>query len=206
MAHRLDWKEFVTKPWMGKRGPTDNKLIENGETEDATCMDSYTFVDAAPCSVEDAPKLMGLGEYKYEFRHDGSETGFSSILELRRDKIINHLSVADMMGARSYHPYQFENLKDHGTAALLKDMEVATGLKPKCDVIYGKLHRYDEYKEKKRLEQQEEAEEKNVRRGRQLLEKAISKKRVVPEELVRYMNTFLDWETESRIGYSKREV
>ena len=201
MAYRLDWKEFVTKPWMGKRGPTDNKLIENGKTEDATCMDSYTFVDAAPCSVEDSPKLMGLGEYKYEFKHDGSETGFSSILELRRDKIINHLSVADMMGARSYHPYQFENLKDNGTAVLLRDIEEATGLKPKCDVIYGKLHRHDEYKEKKRSE-----EEKNVRRRRQLLEKAISKKRVVPEELVRYMNTFVDWEVESRIGYSKREV
>jgi len=216
MASPLDWKAFITKPWMGNRGPIDynishphSSLSTEESIKNAQCMDSYTYIDAAPCSAEDSPKLLGLGEYKYEFNNDGSERAFNSILELRAAKIINHLSVAKFRGTHSYFYYRFEDLKVNGTTALLKDIEEATGIEPKCDVIYGKVRN-----ENGQVTTEEEKQEEvvvvqrieKVRRRRQLREKIITKKRELSVDFIKYMNKYVDWEVESLIGYYPREV
>lgn len=72
-------------------------------------MDRYSYVDAAPCSALDSPDVKGLGEYKYEYQHDGSERGFTSIIYLRRDKINNMLSVADFGGTREFFQLDMKN-------------------------------------------------------------------------------------------------
>ena len=95
LASPMKWKGFVTRPWIGHRGKAD-KLLSN-KTEEARCLDEYSWVDAAPCSPEDARKVKGLGEYKYEYQHDGSERGFASIIDLRRSKILNHLHLEKFM-------------------------------------------------------------------------------------------------------------
>ncbi len=51
---------------------------------------------------------------------------------------MNHLSVAGFGHTRAFLPYRFEDLKANGTAALLRDVEEATGLKAKCNAVYGK--------------------------------------------------------------------
>ena len=158
-------------------------------------MDNCKYADAAPCSVNDSSTLKGLGGYKYEFKHDGSERGFNSILDLRRDKVLNHLSVAEFAGTRHFFPYRFEDLKVNGTLALLNDMEDATGYKAKCQPIFGK-------------EEPAEGDESSqpVAQGRRHLEpKVISPKRVLPREYIEYMNKFVDWEVESKIGYYPRQ-
>lgn len=179
-AQPLQWKEFVTKPWIGRRGKMDEKISETQEgIDNAKCLDDYSFVDAAPCSPEDSgPVVEGLGPYKYEFQHDGSERGFSSIVNLRRDKITNHLSVADFLGTRAFFPFRFEDLNANGTAKLLQSVEQATGLKAKCDATLG-----------------------NARR---LRSKPITKHAQLPEDYIKWMNEFVDWEAESQIGYFKR--
>ena len=180
MAKPLSWKEFVTKPWIGKRGQHDRKIRNRkGGIANATCMDRYSFRDAAPCSKKDSPYVKGLGDYKYELQHDGSERGFSSIIDLRREKIKNMLSVANFRGTKALFPFRYEDLNFNGTSALLKSLEESTGFKAKCNATLGEGHR-------------------------QIVEKRISKHDALPGDFMRWMNRYVDWETEDQIGYSRR--
>jgi hypothetical protein len=182
IARPLEWKEFVTQPWIGQRGSTDKNISETqGGIASAECLDLYSFYDAAPCSGNDAQFIMGLGEYKYEYQHDGSERGYSSIIDLRREKILNHLSVANFRGTRAFFPFRFEDLNENGTGALIKSVEDATGMKAKCNATLGKAPR-----------------------RRRLSEKRITKHRELSKDLIRWMSRYVDWEVEGKIGYSKR--
>ena len=172
VATPLDWKAFVTKPWIGRRGRMDKQIGESQKMKDSViCMDNYTYVDAAPCSEEDASFVTGLGQYKYEYQHDGSERGFSSIIDLRRDKIVNMFSVADFRGTRAFLPFRFEDLDVNGTSVLLRSVEEATGLKARCNATSGN---------------------------------AITTYSELPIDFIRWMNQYVDWDAESRIGYVKR--
>ncbi len=181
IARPMEWKEFVTQPWIGARGLMDENITETqGGMDTAVCMDSYSFYDAAPCSQDDSEFITGLGEYKYENQHDGSERGYSSIIDLRREKIINHLSVADFRGTRAFLPFRFEDLNENGTSGLIKSVEDATGLKARCNATVGKAPR------------------------RRLVKKRITKHKELTKDFIKWMNRFVDWEVESTIGYSKR--
>ena len=197
IADRMEWKEFVTKPWMGKRGKMDLITSQTpGGIENSVCVDDYKWQHVAPCSEEDSVFLKGLGTYKYEFKFDGSERSFNSILELRRDKVLNHLSVANFRGTRAFFSYRFEDLKENGTTGLLKNIEKATNLPAKCDAIYGMVR--DDDGEIKLA--------KSVGVRRRLDPKVISMKRELQEDYIKYMNKFVDWEVESKIGYFPRKV
>jgi hypothetical protein len=181
-ARPLEWKEFVTKPWIGQRRPKDIVISRtNRGMNSAKCMDSYSFYDAVPCSVDDSSTVDGLGLYMYEYQHDGSERGFSSIIDLRREKILNHLSVANFRGTRAFFPFRFEDLNENGTGALIRSVEDATGIKAKCNATNGKAPR-----------------------RRRLVEKRITKHRELSPDLIRWMSRYVNWEVEGRIGYSKR--
>ena len=162
---------------------TDKNIsVTFGGIENADCLDHYTYYDAAPCSVGDAPFLRGLGEYKYEFKYDKSERGFSSIIDLRREKILNHLSVSEFRGVRSYLPLRFEDLNANGTRDLIKNLEEATGLTATCNATLGKAPRH----------------------LRRLVKKKIRIHRELPSDFIEWMNRFVDWEVEGRIGYYRR--
>ena len=164
IAKPLSWKEFVTRPWMGQRGPKDMLIrqqidaaaaaaaaaaLQNNDNNqsssssslslmnDIQCMDNYQYVDATPCSIEDVTVVKGLGEYKYEYYPDKSERGYSSILQLRSSKIRNHLSVHNFTAVDTYLYYQFEGLKINGTMSLINEVQTATGLVANCNP-YGK--------------------------------------------------------------------
>lgn len=192
----LNWKEFVTKPWIGNRGPTDENITKTAlvggypSMHDAKCQQNYSWVDIAPCSEEDSlPNVIGLGQYMYEYQHDGSERGFSSIINLRRDKIINHLSIANFKGVRSFHPFRFEDLNMNGTSALLQSVEDATGLKRKCNATLGKA-----------------IPSSRDRKLRGLVHnKVITKHDKLPDDYMKWMSKYVDWEVEKVIGYSKRD-
>jgi hypothetical protein len=187
----LGWKDFVTKPWIGKtmRGPADINITEiPGGKERAECIDNYSFVEQSPCSEDDTSTLKGLGELKYELQHDGSEKAYSSVVDLRRDKIINHLSVANFLGTRAFIPIRYEDMNANGTSALLRSLEEATGLKANCSATVGGSYT-------------------KIAQGRRRLEKKqVVKHGELPVEFIKWMNEFVDWEVESRIGYVKREL
>lgn len=183
MGKALQWEEFVTKSWIGNikhGGPMDANITKTGGRRSAKCMEGYSFVNIAPCSQQDSRFLGGLGDYKYELHRDGSGRAYDSIVNLRRDKIINHLSVARFSGTRAFFPYRFEDLNTNGTAGLLKNLEEATGLKAKCTASMGKMQH------------------------RRLGYKKITKHKELPGDYVKWMNRFVDWDVENRIGYFKR--
>ena len=175
----LGWKEFLIKPWVGKRGKADQFIRENNGIANVTCLDLYRYDEIKPCSEEDSQIINGLANTKYENQHDGSGRAYPSILDLRRAKIINHLSVANFRGTRAFLPFRFEDLNMNGTASLLKSVEEATGLEAKCNATMGKAHRH-------------------------LAPKKITKHEPLPPEFIQWMNKYVDWEIENRIGYYKR--
>lgn len=146
-AHKhmnLHWRDFVTRPWRGPRGITDYNLLKaaggyeevNAQVE-TKCLCNYTWNEIIPCSVKDSVLVEGYGMYMYELMPDGSGRAYPSIVDLRRDKILNFLTLPDMRGVRSFHPQQYEKLNEHGTASLLKTLEEATGKKAQCEAYTG---------------------------------------------------------------------
>ena len=198
----LEWRDFVTKPWVGKRGKDDAELVKNAtkaaltkvgiynatksveraETSTAggeidiriqpnLCIDRYTFSEIVPCSEADSPTKLGYGNYKYELKHDGSEKPYSSIVDLRREKILNHLSVADFLGTRAFLPFRYEDLTGNGTKALLSQVESVTGFTARCNATTAT---------------------------------GAMKHKNVSKEYVQWMNKYVDWEVEKLIGYVRR--
>eukprot|EP00804_Cyclotella_cryptica_P016976 CCRYP_001902-RC/>CCRYP_001902-RC protein AED:0.33 eAED:0.33 QI:0/1/0/1/1/1/2/0/345 len=130
----LPWLEFVTKPWIGHRGPRDRNItLVPGMKENVTCFSQFSFVEVMPCSRDDSPKRAGYADYKYELFVDGSERAYSSIIDLRRAKIVNHLSVAQFSGTKAFYPFRYEDLESNGTELLLSLLERATGVERKCN-------------------------------------------------------------------------
>ena len=176
-ARPLEWKDFATKPWIGRRGKKDRVISRTIRGMNSVkCMDSYSFYDAVPCSLEDSSTVDGLGLYMYEYKRDRSERGFSSIIDLRREKILNHLSVADFRGTRAFLSFRFEDMNDSGMVALIRSLEEATGMKAKCTATPGSTF---------------------VQQDTIVLKE-------LPVDYIEWMDRFVDWDVESRIGYSRR--
>ena len=131
--------------------------------------------------------IIGLSHNLYEMQADGSGKAYSSIIDLRRDKIINHLSVANFVGTRTFLPMRYEDLNANGTSVLLRSIEEATGQRANCSAVIGKGPI-------------------SGKGRRRLREKRITKHAKLPDEFIDWMNEFVDWEVESRIGYYRRVV
>ena len=62
-ARPFKWKEFVTKPWIGRRGTKDRVISRtNRGMNSAKCMDSYSFYDEvrSPSSMLVPPSMVYL--------------------------------------------------------------------------------------------------------------------------------------------------
>ena len=136
----LDWKEFVTKPWTGPRGPADHDKMESAiHVEDLDCIAGYKFDEVIPCSEEDftISDPPGYGPYMYELKHDESHRAYGSIIELRTAKILNFLQVPKFHGVKAFFPERYEELNMRGTAEFIKQLEEVTGLKADCKPFDG---------------------------------------------------------------------
>ena len=176
MHFDLDWRAFLTTPWTMERGQADKDIIRSGKTKNATCMHRFTFDELVPCSRLDRNMYNGTFHGKkvgvnYELKHDGSGLPYNSILDLRRDKILNFLDVANFDGVAAFLPVQFEFVVTQGSGELLDEIENITGLQARC----------------KRAP------------PRTLIQKSLD------DEYFAWMNDHVDWEVESRIGYSRRD-
>jgi hypothetical protein len=88
--------------------------------ETVTCFGPFSFAEVMPCSRADSPKVNGHSDYKYELLHDGSERAYSSIIDLRKAKIENHLSISAYNGTRAFYPFRYEDLESNGTGLFVK--------------------------------------------------------------------------------------
>lgn len=173
----MEWKDFVTKPWVGPRGPKDHAKIEDAKKDDRHidkwgCLAGYKFDEVIPCSAEDSVKDDGYSNYMYELKNDESHRAYGSIVELRSEKIRNFVKVPTFHGVKAFFPKRYEELNMGGTASLLKELEEISGLTAKCKPFPG-------------------------------LGKV--KHKVVDPEYTEWMNRYHDWEAEAMIGYEKRD-
>lgn len=135
--HNLSWKKFVTTPWTIERGVRDMEIINNG-TNSTTCVHRFSFNEVVPCTVQDRNNWHnGTHNYTnkglmYELNHDGSGNPYNSIVDLRRDKIKNFLSVRNYDAVKAFFPVQYEYVVSNGSADLIDAIENATGFEAKC--------------------------------------------------------------------------
>ena len=167
----LEWLNFVTKPWIGKRGPHDRNITSDMK-KNVSCFGQFKYVDVMPCSREDSPKKPGYADYKYELLNDGSERAYSSIVDLRTAKIRNHLSAARFNSTREFYPFRYEDLSTNGTELLLSLLERCIGIERKCKASAP----MNEVKHKE-----------------------------VPDDYIDWMNNYVDWDVEAKIGYQPRK-
>jgi len=106
------------------------------------------------------------------------------VIDLQRAKILHLLSIADFRGTRAFLPLRYEDLNHNGTARLLGELEEATGVKANCSATLGKARHRDR---------------------RHLRSKKVTKHEKVPSDYIEWMNKYVDWKVESRLGYVRRE-
>lgn len=138
----LDWEEFVTKPWTGPRGPADRAKVEMARAEGihlgrSGCLAGYKFDEVVPCSSADSIIHDGYSNYMYELNNDESHRAYGSIIELREAKILNFMRVSKFHGVGAFFPERYEELKMHGTARLVRQLEGVTGLTAGCTPFDG---------------------------------------------------------------------
>ncbi|KAL7554587.1 hypothetical protein ACHAWF_018070 [Thalassiosira exigua] len=175
----LDWREFVTTPWVMPRGRGDSELLKSGLQHNASCQHLFSFDEIVPCSPSDR-KTMFNGTWhgkkvtvgvNYELNHDGSGQPYQSILDLRADKIRNFLSVEHYRGVAAHLAVQYEFLLSQGTNEFIREIEGITGLKAKCPRAPPRPLRSKD----------------------------------LDEQFIAWLDDHLDWEAEKMAGYSPRK-
>ena len=137
--HNLSWEQFVTTPWGIERGGNDRELIDSNATTNTTCVHRFNFNEVVPCTREDRNNWNnGTHSYTnrglmYELNHDGSGNEYGSIVDLRRDKIKNFLSIRNYPAVASLFPVQYEYVVSRGTAGLIDAIENVTGVHAQCN-------------------------------------------------------------------------
>lgn len=173
----MEWKDFVTKPWVGPRGSGDQMKMKNASEEGYhidlwECLAGYKFDEVIPCSTEDSVIIDGYSNYMYELRNDESHRAYGSIIELRTEKIRNFMQVPTLQGVKAFLPERYEELFTRGTGDFLKSLEELTGLKAKCEPLVGT---------------------------------GVAKHKIVKPAFTEWMNKYHDWNAEKLIGYVKRD-
>ena len=159
----MEWHDFVTTPWTMPRFGRDLKIMReednhdentngtirnndnkknnknisnknsiNGDSGSRFCNNDFYYNQVVPC-LDDS--LVGDMHPLYE--HDPL-TGrpYPSILQLRRDKIVNFLSVEHYQGVKFFNAHKYEDLLQHGTWQLVEQLEDALGVTATCQPSY----------------------------------------------------------------------
>jgi len=137
MHLHLDWKTFVTKQWTMPRVGKDLEMVNQ---TGRICQQEFYFHEVVSCNDRPYPdghfkdKKPGYSGHQpfYEMKNDGSGKPYDNILDLRRDKIINFLEVANWTWVEKFWILRYEDLLKTGTANLIKQIENLTGVKARC--------------------------------------------------------------------------
>ena len=128
----LSWQEYVTQPWTMPRFGKDLDLdLHSNQT---ICQYKFRPNQVIPCLEVDAIRVHNDREVFpcYEMRMDGSGQPYESILELRRDKIHNFLSIEHFQFITAFFPVQYEDMASRGTKKLVENIERELGTKAQC--------------------------------------------------------------------------
>jgi hypothetical protein len=131
----MEWEQFVETPWTMPRSDRDLALNNNSNNrttsrqEHRVCDQDFNYNEVVPCVASDAEHD---NHAKYELRHDMSGEPYESILDLRRDKILNYLSIEQYQGVKYFDAWKYEDLALEGSAQLVRQLEHALGIKATC--------------------------------------------------------------------------
>jgi len=153
LAHRqMDWYTFVTTPWTTERAASD---LQYANSTGRVCRAGFTYDEVVACEKNPAPdeylthkplraQKNNTQLHKqsiqdipvYELRRDGSGLPYSSIVDMRADKIRNHvLEVRDFPFVEDVVVVRYEDLLQQGTASLLDKITELTGARPHCKAV-----------------------------------------------------------------------
>lgn len=135
----LPWVEFVSKPWTMPRPKGDEELLKRMETEPGLkskglCQTNFHFEEVIPCRLKTIIKEIPSGMRRamfpvYELKRDGSGKAYQNILELRADKISNHvLQLSLLFKLGGYVLVRYEDLLRRGTQFLFEQVAQIAGL------------------------------------------------------------------------------
>ena len=75
----------------------------------------------------------------YELRNDGSGLPYNNVLDLRKEKILNFFSVADLERVQDVFIVRYEEAKLYGSSKLIVELETALGHKAACKRVEGDI-------------------------------------------------------------------
>ena len=141
LHYKLEWEQFVKTPWTMPRLPSD---LEERKTQknakDVECQEYFHYDQIISCREKPYPEgyfnktvPMSGDKPQYELRNDGSGRPYASILELRSDKIKNHLSVSEWDWIQDFFQVRYEDLLKKGTEYMIQHVSEITGVEPKCN-------------------------------------------------------------------------
>ena len=177
---RLDWKEFVSKPWTM---PRPNRDLEILDKKGVICQDDFQYNRIISCirgrkvSLPDPRfKIKSMTNYsghnpQYELMQNGTGQPYPSIINLRSDKIRNFMGITEWEWVKAFIPVQYESLITFGTKGLIDQIQNLTKVTPNCDPSHPRAW----------------------------------KSKTNDKRLELWLNENADWEAESMIGYSKRK-
>lgn len=180
----LPWADFVSRPWTMPRPKSDKELLKRMATEpilrsERLCQSTFRFDEVVPCTlnstIQEFPTGMLRSMYPvYELKRDGSGDAYRNILELRADKIANHvLHLPLLFSLGGYVLVRYEDLLEKGTQFLMEQVSQVIGLQGT-------------------LPQQCKPAEPQPDRLRQ---------RIVPKGLKEWIDSNMDVHTERLLGY-----
>lgn len=140
LHYKKQWEEFVKTPWTMPRLPSDlEERAKDVDPKNIECQEFFNYEQIVSCRAMPYPDgffnhtvPMSGDRPQYELRDDGSGLPYGSILDLRRDKIKNHLSVAEWDWVQDFLKVRYEDLLNSGTEFMIKHIEEVTGVQAKC--------------------------------------------------------------------------
>lgn len=130
LHERKNWTAFVTTPWTMPRFGRDLEMapIGNETAFKRVCDQGFFYNEVVPCMEE--PRRNSHA--KYELKHDLSGEPYESVMDLRRDKILNFLSIEQYQGVKHFQAWKYEDLVLGGSAQLVQQLEQALDVKAAC--------------------------------------------------------------------------
>ena len=131
-AHfHLDWKTFVTSPWTLPGAP--RPAPEDWTATEPPCVESSRPDEVVPCHI-----LMDRQVITYYELRPKDGLVYPSVIYLRRDKLLNHASVASFVNVSSFTIVRLEDMVQAGTAPLIRKLEQVLGVQARCEPSVGR--------------------------------------------------------------------
>lgn len=180
----LPWADFVSRPWTMPRPKSDQELFQQMEPElqsEPICQNKFRYNEVVPCTwnftMQETPVKMRRSMYPvYELNRDGSGNAYRNILELRADKMANHvLQLPLLLSLGGYILVRYEDLLKQGTRFLLEQVSHVTGMQGTLPL--------------------------QCRPASAQPDRLLQRQRSIPKGLKEWVNSNMDVHTERLLGY-----